>query len=259
MKGLLIYFSATGNTKFIAKCIQREFFDKGDYIQLKSIEDISNITLDNYDFLILGSPKHYEYIPKFFIDWIKKTLPLSSKPINTILYCTGVSPTITSFDYLIKVLRKKNCNVVITKTFQMPSNYLIGMYKQTSDYNTIQYSLQSNENAKDLVQKFKLGIYNIEHVGSFIAFMCKNISSYYFKKSGRRGRNLSINGQCDNCLKCVRNCPTNNIHIEDKHILFKDKCIMCTRCINSCPQNAILYKNKIPKQYKYHLNEISFK
>ncbi|MDE6399069.1 MAG: hypothetical protein K2L51_07090, partial [Clostridiales bacterium] len=44
---------------------------------------------------------------------------------------------------------------------------------------------------------------------------------------------------CLHCNKCVRDCPTNNIKVEDGKFTFGKKCLMCTRCSFLCPADAI--------------------
>lgn len=50
---------------------------------------------------------------------------------------------------------------------------------------------------------------------------------------------LKANKQCNNCSKCVRECPTGNIYERKGKIKFKFQCVWCMKCIYQCPQNAI--------------------
>jgi ferredoxin len=63
-------------------------------------------------------------------------------------------------------------------------------------------------------------------------------------------------GKCNNCLKCVKNCPRNNIKFTEK-IMFSINCDVCFYCINNCSQFAInLSKNKI-NNVKYSEEKIN--
>lgn len=254
MKGLLIYFSGTGNSKFIATCMKNAFTRYNHEVTLYSIEEKLNIDWNSYDFLVLGSPKYYEYPPLFFINWVKDNVPKLSNPIKCIIYCTGTAPVATSFKKLEKILQEKNCHVVTTKTFQMPSNYLIGAFSGTPKEKHEIYSKWSGEKVYLLVEDFLDGIYSIERINGFIGFLCKNISHYFCSFNKHKCKNFSISSDCIKCKRCIDNCPTNNIEMVNNKIIFKNNCILCTRCINNCPQNAILYKGKKPKQYKVKLN-----
>lgn len=252
MNGLLIYFSGTGNTKYIAQCIKNEFINEKDTITMYSIEEHFKINPSEYNFLILGSPKFYEYTPKFFMKWIKENLPAAQIPMETIVFCTGCAPTKTSFKDIEKILFKKKYIVVMTKTFQMPNNYLIGKYRGTPKEKYSQYYKNSKEKAINLVNNFKNNIYSKETIGFIISGLFKNISYLCSSKTSSKAKNFSVNLNCTSCGLCEQCCPTQNIKIIDGKITFGDKCIFCTRCVNSCPTNAILYNNKIPEQYLFN-------
>lgn len=44
--------------------------------------------------------------------------------------------------------------------------------------------------------------------------------------------------KCINCGMCARNCPVQNIKIEDGKFKFGGDCLMCTRCSFNCPTDA---------------------
>lgn len=254
MKGLLIYFSGTGNTKLIGNFIKKEFNKHNHEIFMYSIEEKHNINWNTFDFFIFGSPKYYEYTPLFFINWIKNNVPKLSHPIKSIIFCTGTAPISTSYKKLGKILSQKNCMVVTTKTFEMPNNFLVAPFKQISKRKYSLYLKWNVEKISLMVQDFLDGIYNKEKINPFIGFMCKNISFYFCNMSKKKSRHFSVTSKCNKCKECINNCPTNNIQFQNGKIVFKDNCILCTRCINSCPHGAILYKNKKIKQYTYNLS-----
>lgn len=44
---------------------------------------------------------------------------------------------------------------------------------------------------------------------------------------------------CQNCYKCIRNCPVKSIQFSgNKANVITDECILCGRCYVNCPQNA---------------------
>jgi len=49
---------------------------------------------------------------------------------------------------------------------------------------------------------------------------------------------------CQDCYKCVRNCPVNAISMVDSHAsIDDDRCIYCGNCIRICPVGAQKYRN----------------
>lgn len=61
------------------------------------------------------------------------------------------------------------------------------------------------------------------------------------------GRRFSVTDDCVKCGKCVDLCPSQNISLTDKGIVFADKCVACLGCYHRCPKKAIVYLNKSKK------------
>ena len=122
MKGIVLYFSGTGNTKFVANKISEEFIKNGCEIDIYSIEEKVDLKNISYDYLILGFPKYFEYIPKFFIEYLEDNLNDSSEEIKTMIFSTGKDKSKVYFNELEKKLLKKNYKVIVTKNFQMPDS-----------------------------------------------------------------------------------------------------------------------------------------
>lgn len=53
------------------------------------------------------------------------------------------------------------------------------------------------------------------------------------------GKHFRVTKDCIHCMRCVRNCPTDNIEFREGKIRFHDRCILCTRCSFNCPKDAI--------------------
>ena len=53
---------------------------------------------------------------------------------------------------------------------------------------------------------------------------------------------------CENCYKCIRNCPVKSISFSNKQAyIVEDECILCGNCFVACPQNAKEIRNDIDK------------
>jgi iron only hydrogenase large subunit-like protein len=59
---------------------------------------------------------------------------------------------------------------------------------------------------------------------------------------------FTIENECLDCYKCVRECPVKAIRIFNGHAsVLSSRCIACGQCISICPQNAKKVRNDIPQ------------
>ena len=257
MKGLILYFSGTGNTKFIANKVCEEFIKNGCLMEMHSIEEVLDIRKFSYDYLILGFPKYFEYIPEIFMEYIKDNINLSEKEVKTMIFCTGKYDLKTSFNELEEILLGKNHKVMTTKNFKMPDSYTLNRkYKDIETDELEEIYNNSNNEVKTFVANFLIENYNKEGVNKFKANIIRRISRFRTRELYKNSYKFSINSNCDKCNLCIKICPTKNIENIGNEIKFRDNCIMCCRCISICPMNAILYKEKNHSQYKINIDLI---
>ena len=58
-KGIVVYYSRSGNTKEMAEIIAKAMNDAGLGTECKSVEDVSAEELPGYDAIVIGSPTYY--------------------------------------------------------------------------------------------------------------------------------------------------------------------------------------------------------
>jgi len=94
LKILILYFSGTGNTYFIAELIMKKLLKKGYNAELFSVENFNPAYLCKYDLLVFGYPVYGYAMPSFLNKYIEKlSLPTTKAVIlfSTMGYYGGNS------------------------------------------------------------------------------------------------------------------------------------------------------------------------
>lgn len=250
MRGLILYFSATGNTTYAADLIKEELTERNieaDAIDIRFAENLDN----NYDFYIFGCPTHVDMFPDFYKEKLLSALPEGNNK-NTMIFSTQASDS-SSGPYLLgKKLEKHNFNVISSFKIEMPNNFYVVMFKPYSNEDKERVTSACENLVSLKVSEFLKGEKKILKPSSVKAAVSlagyksvKLVLKYFAKLT------LSIDyDRCINCHICEKNCPTGNIRIDEKRITFGSKCTACQSCMHICPKNAFLYRKMHFNQYK---------
>jgi ferredoxin/flavodoxin len=243
LKGILYYFSGTGNTKWIADKMKYYFDLKGYELNLCSIEDIEDLNISKHKFIVIGTPIYGKSAPKLVEKFIKK-IPNTKENMKCIIYSTQGSKSCAYIEIIKNILHKKGYNVVVQTTITMPNNYYFALGK-ISKINYVESILNlADKKVKYIVNKFVNNNIYIEKT-YFIQLKLEALVSKAFKKTlPKLLKNLQVTNECMSCGRCIRNCPTSNITLENGKVVFHNNCILCLRCIYICPINAITYKGR---------------
>lgn len=242
MKGVLCYFSGTGNTKWVADKFKYYFNMKNIELDLINIEEKQDIDINKYNFLIIGTPIYAELHPKI-VDTFLNDLPQGNR-IKTILYSTQGAQKASAVQVMESKIKNKDYNVISKLMFKMTNNFYFSVGKKSSEKEIEEILLNCERKIKNIVDNFVEKKYIQESVNGFRVILSKIVSRYFNNYLPNLSRNLSTSKDCTKCGRCLRNCPQNNITFENGYVVFHSKCMMCLRCVYICPTNEIKYKNK---------------
>ncbi len=74
MKAIIIYWSATGNTKKVAETIDNTLKKNGIEAKLKTVKESKNEDILNYDLVFIGSPSYMWAPPDPALGWVKERM-----------------------------------------------------------------------------------------------------------------------------------------------------------------------------------------
>lgn len=247
---LALYFSGTGNTKFIA-----ELFGKYMNADCYSIEDDVDFLklISAEDTIAFCYPVYGSRVPRIMREFVAKNIKfLKGKQI--IIFCTQLIFSGDGARAFTDMFPQGYIKVIYAEHFFMPNN-------------VSNLFFLSIGNEKDIAKCTALAEKKMSKV-------CGDIMSKVIKRRGfnpvSRGLGLiqgvfitkfeeairssvRIRDNCTQCRLCVEICPMKNLVNGDNRITDSQNCTGCYRCINRCPQKAItvLFKSKPKRQYIY--------
>lgn len=254
---MVLYYSATGNTEFIAKQIAKRLDDEAlDLLARIRQKDHSPIR-SNKPFVIC-SPIHVCEMPRFLYEYLSKT-PLAG---NRSLYFVFTSGGYTGIAAAMgrKMASDKGLVYRGRAEFTMPRNYPVSrhypLHSPEKNVMIIEKAYEQIPEVADLIRKG-------ERLKARRITWFEKIITFPFNPVWTRFRHTSepfhSTNACIGCGKCASLCPLNNIRMKDGRPEWITNCAHCMACISGCPVEAIEYGDITAGQYKYRFDKFGKK
>lgn len=248
---MILYFTGTGNSRYVARKIAEEINDEiisiNELIKHESTEEL--ISTDRP--FIFVCPTYAWRLPRVVTDFIRKTKFSGNNKAYFIMTCG--EDTSKAINYIQKLCNDKDWKLKGMAEVIMPENY-IALFdvpdKETSNKIIEESSHLIYKIASDIRDEKDFEIVEPSGFGGTIKSGITNIGFYKFIV---HAKGFYSTKQCIGCGKCVDLCPLNNISLKDKQPRWGNKCTHCMACICGCPTKAIEYKNKTQTKERYYL------
>ena len=239
---MIMYFSGTGNSAYVANFIGKQINDEivNIFDKLRD-HDYSKITTSKP--LVFVVPTYAWQIPHMVRDWISKTEFAGNTKAYFVMTC---GDSIGNAGYYGKQLcKKKNFIYMGCAEIVMPENY-IAMYDAPDKESAKLIVARAGgkiQTTADLIKK-QLRIPDQKvSFGGKISSSLINSAFYLCIVSAKKFYTLD---QCISCGHCEKVCPLANIKMVDGKPSWGKNCTHCMACICTCPKEAIEY-GKISK------------
>lgn len=234
---MILYFTGTGNSEYVAKRIGKETDDivLNLFEKLRK-EDFSEINSKNP--WVIVTPTYAWRIPNILREWLKRT-NLSGNP-NIYFVMTCGRSIGNAGKYLKSLCADKGMNYFGCFEVVMPENY-IALFTTPSKDKALKIIAESEK----IIDKAAFAINNGERFQNISVTTADKLNSgvvnNIFYPLFVHAKKFYATDACISCGKCVKVCPLNNIHIENSRPIWGKACTHCMACICRCPKEAIEY------------------
>ena len=245
---MILYFSATGNSEYIAKRISSVINDEciNLFDKLKR-NDFSKI--HSYKPFVIVTPTYGWQIPHIVRDWINNTAFSGNKKIYFVMSCGGEIGNAAK--YVKKICEEKNMIFKGCAEIIMPENYIAMFDAPEKDV-----AIQIIDKAEPVIDEISKQILNNENIketrAGFIGKIKSSVVNTVYYPVFLHSKKFTVSDQCISCGKCVDMCVLGNIKLADGKPQWEDNCTHCMACICSCPTEAIEYGNSSKGKPRYH-------
>ncbi len=252
---MIIYFTGTGNSRYVAKRIARSLDDEllciNDRIKNESIASV-----DAGERLVVVTPTYAWRIPRIVSDWIEKTELKSVKKVWYVMTCGDSNGNADAYNS--RLSNSKRWEHMGTFRIRMPENYIAmfsvpGVNEASRIVGVAEHQIDkaikliaSNEvfpkRKRTIRDRLESGIVN----DVFYPLIVK-------------AKDFKADSNCTGCGCCVRLCPLNNVSLVNGKPHWKSNCTHCMACIAYCPSRAVEYGKKSIGKPRYNFEKLGIR
>ena len=252
----MLYFSGTGNSKYVAEmfCHYMNKETDTDTAESISIEDNTNFSrlINSEEVIAFCYPVYSSRVPRIMRDFALKYKDfLEGKKI--IILCTQMLFSGDGARAFTDLFPGDYFEVIYAEHFLMPNNICNVFLVPLASKNTVKrYLRYAERKMKTVCENINAGI--IKKRGFNIFSRLLGLPQGYFWPAieEKIKRSVRINDDCTQCGRCFSSCPMNNLTFEKGEITHKSNCLGCYRCVNDCQQKAItaFFHARVKRQYE---------
>lgn len=255
---MVLYFSATGNTKYVAETLAKGLGDTAENL-LERIQrqDYSPIHSDRP--FVICSPIIVCEMPRFLNAWLKKAVFTGSRELYFV-FTSGGYAGISGFQGK-QLARRKRMHYMGRAELKMPRNYIASdAYPELS-------KAEIEERIRDTTKRMPVIISTVQsgekltarHVWLFELLVTLPFNPVWsrFKQCTR---DFHVTEKCIACGRCERGCPMNIIQLDKQKrpVWIRSTCSHCMACIQSCPVSAIEYGHVTQAKQRYRFENYKY-
>lgn len=253
---MILYYSATGNTRYAALFLAKEIDARAIDILTLTAEEISYLCsrINNCERVGFVFPIYCWGIPPVMhkmIEALASGIPRESYvwALSTCGDETGIAMKILNN----KLEKRRGRGADALFSLFMPNTYVLlpgfDVDKPEVEKSKLEKAPERLKEIARLLNSHKTDIYDV-HEGSMPAIRTRLIFPL-FEKWGVFPKKWHVSEACISCGKCEGICPAKNVKLEEGHPVWGENCWSCCGCFHICPVKAISYGNITKNKSQY--------
>ena len=242
---MILYFSATGNSKYVARMVADATQDR--VMSLTNIQ--GEIVLTEKENLGIVTPVYYWRLP-FFVEELMEKISIQGSKKRYVFFIGTYGTTCgQSGTFMKKQLEKKGFQMNAAYSVKMPESWT-PMYDVSDKEKVAEINAAEIPQIERIVGHIKNG-----DSGNYMKDKMPMIGvklARPFYENATKTSHFRVEDSCIGCGLCAKNCPVQAIKMQDqKPVWMKEKCAMCLSCLHHCPKFAIQYGRNTKKHGQY--------
>lgn len=244
---MILYFTGTGNSKYIADALANELADE----VISMNQYIKAETKGNFESekpYVFVAPVYLATLPEIVRKFISESTFTGNKMAYFISTCASEPSAVPN---AARDLCEENSKFTyMGSTYvKMPQNY-IALFTMTPKEEQESRYIAADKLVKEISAKISAQEVIQDNPSSKFGYTAIKEVEKLYNHGFAKTKKFKATDKCIGCSVCEKKCPVNAISmLAKKPIWVKNKCIHCMACINNCPKHAIEYgKGTINKE-----------
>ena len=256
--GMILYFSGTGNTRWVAQQIAAAIDETLLFIPDLIRAGNYQLTLKAGERLGFCFPTHGWQPPRIVREFIRKmTITGDEKPSYCWALTTCGDNMGEAMTILNKELGRKGMKAETLFSVIMPESYVCLPFMYTDpeekELRKIAQASQQLVHIIDTIKTCRKGVEELEKGAT--PRLYSYVIGGYFNKKMVTDRKFTVDADvCIQCGKCAKVCPVDNIKGTPPVWLHNGTCTSCLACYHYCPVHAINFGKITRKRDQYYFN-----
>ena len=249
---MILYFSGTGNSKFVAKHIADALGDETVNLNDR-IKSGGTSPVETGERVIIVTPTYAWRIPRVVRDWLLKTELHGAKRAWFVMTCGGEIGNADKYNR--ELCAEKSLACMGTAQIVMPENY-IAMFSAPQADEARKIVAKAEPNIDCVIAVIRAGeCFATTRNNLYDRFMSGPVNPIFYKCFVKADA-FTVSDACIGCGQCAKRCPMNNVTLKDGKPVWGKNCTHCMACICYCPVSAIEYGKKSVGQPRYHFEAL---